>query len=79
MSESARQEVFAQRIKLAGLELPGDLTASQHEELKRVVAESFVAGYRKLTIISACLALGSAVSSLLFIGRESTKSHQSKE
>ncbi|HZE69317.1 MAG TPA: MFS transporter [Pyrinomonadaceae bacterium] len=70
VSESVRQNVFDQRIKLAGLQLPGDLSPAQEQQLRSAVAASFVSGYRLLIIIAACLALGGAGCSWLFIGGE---------
>jgi EmrB/QacA subfamily drug resistance transporter len=70
LPESTRQFIFDQRIKLAGIPLPQDLPAPQQEGLRRAIAESFVTGYRVITVIAACLALSSSACSWLMIGKD---------
>jgi MFS family permease len=83
LPESTRQFVFDQRIKLAEIQLPQDLPASQQEELRRAKAESFVAGYRVIIVIAACLALSGSVCSWLMIGKQerrtTTPKHRQSE
>jgi hypothetical protein len=70
LPESTRQFMFDQRIKLAEIQLPQDLPASQQDELRLAIAESFVAGYRVIIVIAASLALLGSGCGWLLIGRE---------
>jgi EmrB/QacA subfamily drug resistance transporter len=67
---STRQLVLEQRIKLAGIELPKEISAAEEAELNRAIALSFISGYRSVMIIGALLALLSAACSWFFIGKE---------
>jgi hypothetical protein len=82
LPESTRQLIFDQRIKFAEIPVPQDLPALQQEELRRAIAESFVAGYRVITVIAACLALSGAACSWLMIGKDrrtGTPKHRKSE
>ena len=70
LPDSTRQSILDQRIKLAGIQLPQDLPASQQEELRHAIAESFVAGYRVIVVIAACFALSGSACSWLMIGKD---------
>jgi hypothetical protein len=59
ISAETRQDVDAQRIKLAAMRVPAELRPS--------VDESFVAGFRIVMLINAGLALGSAATAWLMI------------
>lgn len=72
-----KQSVLEQRVKLAGLEIPNTVDASTQQTLKQAVAGSFVSGFRLVMLVSAGLALASAVAAWLLIGR-SRPSHTSK-
>jgi EmrB/QacA subfamily drug resistance transporter len=56
-----RAEMNLQRARLAAMEIPASASTATRAELKRAVAESFVAGFRLVMLISAVLALLSAV------------------
>jgi len=73
LPETARQAVLAQRIKLAGIELPGDLTTDQQAATRRSIADSFIAGYRLTMLIAAGLGLASSASALMFIARKKVR------
>jgi EmrB/QacA subfamily drug resistance transporter len=82
LPESTRQLIFDQRIKFAEIPVPQDLPALQQEEVRRAIAESFVAGYRVITVIAACLALSGAACSWLMIGKDrrtGTPKHRKSE
>ncbi len=68
--ETTRRVIYDQRIKLAGLELPADLTVEQQAQVRRAVADSFVSGHRLIMLIAACLAVSGAGCSWLFIGKQ---------
>lgn len=64
MGVSAQVSAFleGERSKLAGAALPPGVDAETTAALKRAVAESFVAGFRWVMLLSAGLAVSSAVS-----------------
>jgi EmrB/QacA subfamily drug resistance transporter len=60
MSSEARRLLDNERIKLAAMERPPDLTPQSRELLDRAIAESFVSSYRLIMMIAAGLAIASA-------------------
>jgi len=66
--EAVRGEVLAQRGRLAGMALP-QVDAASTALLKRAVGDAFLAGFRWVMGIGAGLALLSAASAWLMIGR----------
>jgi len=68
IDEQLKNSVFEQRVRLAGLEVPKVPDASVQEAIKQVVAGSFVSGFRLIMLLSAALALASALSAWLMIG-----------
>jgi EmrB/QacA subfamily drug resistance transporter len=54
------QTLMAERAKLGAMEIPGSLDAGMRAGLQAAVAESFVAGFRRVMVLSALLALASA-------------------
>jgi EmrB/QacA subfamily drug resistance transporter len=73
LAEDYKNAVLAQSMKLGGLEVPKELSQSDQEALRQAIGESFVAGYRLVMIIAACLAFTSAICSWFFIGRNNGK------
>jgi len=69
MGASAQVSAFleGERSKLAGAALPPGVDAATAAAVKRAVAESFVAGFRWVMLLSAGLAVLSAVSAWLMI------------
>jgi hypothetical protein len=65
ISSETRQEIDAQRIKLAAMRVPAEVRPS--------VDKSFVAGFRLVMLISAGLGLGSAATAWLMIRDEVDK------
>ena len=66
-----RQLLDAQRVKLAGAEVPDGLASETRIALRTAIAESFVSGFRRVMLVAAMLALLSAlVARLLIRGRE---------
>ena len=63
----ARAFVGDQGTKLAAMPLPSGLEASVAATLTHAVAASFVAGFRWIMLLSALLALGSALAAWLWI------------
>lgn len=68
---SAIQAIEDQRIKLAGAEIPPELAAETRQQLRDAVDGSFVAGFRVTAVMSAALALASAITALLMIAPRS--------
>lgn len=64
--EGLKQSILEQRVKLAGLEIPN---GADPKLVKQVVAGAFVTGFRLIMTICAALALASALSTWLLIGR----------
>ena len=58
---------MAQRSRLTQIEAPSGLDSDQRELLKLSIDESFVAGFRWVMLVSAGLALLSAVSAWAMI------------
>ncbi|ADU37319.1 MFS transporter [Variovorax paradoxus] len=58
-----------ERSKLAGAVMPPGVDAATAASVKRAVAESFVAGFRWVMLLSAGLAVLSALSAWLMIGK----------
>jgi len=56
-------------VKLAALEVPANADAGTREQVKKVVADSFVFGFRVIMFTAAGLALASGASSWFIIRR----------
>ena len=69
VDEQLKHSVYEQRVKLAGLQVPETADEATQAQLKQAVADSFVFGFRLIMWISAGLALASALSAWLMIGK----------
>ena len=67
IDEQLKNSVFEQRVRLAGLEVPKIADAVTQETIKQIVAGAFVSGFRLIMLLSAALALASALSAWLMI------------
>jgi hypothetical protein len=67
LPEPVKHAVLEQRNRLTQIEPPKGLNADQQRALKQAIGESFLAGFRWVMVISAGLALLSAVSAWLMI------------
>jgi len=67
IAPEARQKLEEQRVRLAAAELPPNLDPATKEDLERAIDYSFVSGFRRVALVSAGLALLSAVSSWFLI------------
>jgi EmrB/QacA subfamily drug resistance transporter len=63
----ARRSIDDQRVKLAGVEIPNNLNSESKAALKRMIADSFVQGFRLVMMIAVGLALLSALVSWIMI------------
>lgn len=68
-----RQAIDQQRTRLAAAEIPTNLAEGLRKDLKQAVNESFVAGFRRVALVSAGLALLSSMSAWLMIGGKGSK------
>jgi hypothetical protein len=64
--------VEAQGSKLAAIEVPSNASPEARASIESAVALAFVAGFRRVMLIAALLALASAASAWLMIGRRSS-------
>src|SRR5436190_3003160 len=67
VSPEVRQSLDDQRINLAAATIPQDIEPSMRQVLRQAINESFVAGFRRVMLVGAVLALASGITSLLLI------------
>jgi EmrB/QacA subfamily drug resistance transporter len=73
LTAPAKNAVLEQRNRLTQIEPPKELSSDQQQELKRSIDESFLSGFRWVMVISAGLALLSAVSAWSMIAGKPPK------
>jgi EmrB/QacA subfamily drug resistance transporter len=71
---SVVRSLQSQSIKLAAIEIPGNVNPATQQFIRRTVDECFVYGFRCVTAIAAALAVASAVTTLLWIGGTARRS-----
>ncbi|MFC3108356.1 hypothetical protein ACFOFO_10345 [Undibacterium arcticum] len=76
MAPDKLHTVEAQRAKLAAIELPAQASEQERVALKSAIKESYVSGFRWVMLLSALLALGSALSAWLLIGGHAQEKHR---
>jgi hypothetical protein len=64
VAESTR----TQSNKLGAIEIPPDQDRPSRDSIRRAIDESFVAGFRMVMVIGPTLAVGSALTAMIFIG-----------
>ena len=70
LSTEARAQLESGRSSLAGMKVPEDLSGETQAAIKQIINESFLAGFRLITYISAALAcLSALVAWVLIEGR----------
>jgi len=67
-----RQALNQERMKLAAAEIPSNLNPGLQEQLKQGLHEAFVSGFRRVAMVSAGLALLSALSAWWLIDGKKT-------
>jgi EmrB/QacA subfamily drug resistance transporter len=72
-----RSAIIAQQGKWAGADVPSTIDPSLRTAIRRDISESFVAGFRVAMLVSAVLALLSAVSAMLFVSSPPRRTHRS--
>ena len=70
VSPEVRHSLDDQRINLAAATIPQDIGPSMRQVLRQAINESFVAGFRRVMLVGAVLALASGITSLLLINRD---------
>ena len=70
---SVAQSLQAQSIKLAAIDIPENLNPGTQLLIRRAIDESFVSGFRCVTIIAATLAAASALIGLFWIQGSSAR------
>lgn len=69
LDQHVKSSILGERVKLAGLEAPSGSDPAVQQAVKQVVAGSFVFGFRLVMLTYAALALASALSAWLLIGK----------
>jgi EmrB/QacA subfamily drug resistance transporter len=69
MSQPTAEAVMTQHAKLAAIDAPANTGADTRRAIHRAVDEAFVSGFRRVMLIAAALALLSAISARVMIGR----------
>ncbi|MFD2271643.1 hypothetical protein ACFS07_12000 [Undibacterium arcticum] len=69
MAPDKLHKVVVQRAKLAAIALPAEASEQERVALKSAIDQSYISGFRWVMGLSASLALGSALSAWLLIGR----------
>jgi hypothetical protein len=67
ITPEVKRSLDEQRVKLAGAEIPENLSPEIRATLKQAIDDSFVAGFRLVMMVAASLALLSALSAWLLI------------
>ena len=67
ISSDSREGVYAQRIKLAAIEIPANVGIPTRTAIKKTIDKSFIAGFRLVMLIAAGLALASSAAAWLLI------------
>src|SRR5439155_9467857 len=70
LSPSAREEILAERGRLAAAEPPHALQAAHASSVRQAIDLAFVAGFRAIARASAALALIAAACAWIWIGRD---------
>jgi EmrB/QacA subfamily drug resistance transporter len=71
-----RRGIEDQRQRLAAMTVPSQVDAKTADSVKLAVGEAFVAGFRRVMLACAALALLSALSAAVLIGRQSRSAAQ---
>jgi hypothetical protein len=73
LERSQRSAIVQQRTSLGAIEIPKDFSPGVRAELRRVIDDSFVDGYRRVMLLGSILAFsGGLISWLLITGRKSS-------
>jgi MFS family permease len=67
LTPQQRSSIEEQRVRLAGVELPGELEETTKAKLRLVISEAFIHGFRWVMATAIALALASALSAFMMI------------
>lgn len=67
LPSAVQHMIDAQRVKLAGIQIPAGTSHELQATLKSAINEAFVSGFRLISLICAVLALASALSAWLLV------------
>lgn len=67
IAPTTRQAIEAQHEKLVGIQIPTDVDAATHAQLRQAIDEAFISGFRVVMLISAGMAFASAFCTWLLI------------
>lgn len=70
LNGAAQTALQESHTKLAGVKLPEEIEPSKRAILRKAIDESFVTGFRSVSLISAALALASSISAFFLIGNK---------
>ena len=70
LESGIRRQIEIQQVRLAAIEIPREVDARVSAEIRRSIDDSFVAGFRLVMFVSAGLAIISAGTAMLMIGRK---------
>jgi EmrB/QacA subfamily drug resistance transporter len=76
VSADVTQSLTGERTKLAGAEIPQTVAPALAQSLRQAVADSFVAGFRRVMLVAMTLALLSSLSAWLLIEGKAVSSEQ---
>jgi EmrB/QacA subfamily drug resistance transporter len=65
-----RQVLNAERLKLAAVEIPSNVSSEQRELIRNAINECFVFGFRRVMLVGAVLALAGSVLAWLVIRKQ---------
>jgi hypothetical protein len=68
LSPEVREAVEAEKVELGAAQAPEGVRTETAARIEEAVAESFVAGFRLIMVVSAGLALASALVAALMVG-----------
>jgi EmrB/QacA subfamily drug resistance transporter len=74
INPDVRRSVEGEFVQLGGIKIPESLDAAIKGQLNASIKSAFVSSFRLIMLVASALALASAVSSWLFIGRSAPKS-----
>jgi hypothetical protein len=75
ISSEVRRTIDSERIKLAALELPAQVSEETRTAFKQTVNDCFVYGFRRVMLIGVGLALASSLTAFMMLrGRRSSSS-----
>jgi EmrB/QacA subfamily drug resistance transporter len=67
LAPAAQHALDAQRVRLAGAQVPAGLSPTLNDDVHNAIAESYVAGFRVVMLCCAALALAASAASWLLI------------